>query len=270
MTPTSGTYQGSIAITISLLRVCSSGEQESHHLHVTIRSSPYQGSPAILISLLHICSCSQQALHHLRAALLTGTPKSRTSHIPPGYLIHVSELAPLSIVCRRVQIIEIFLPESSHQLHKHRARSVLPLVPEREAPQVDAPLPRPLQLLVITTLPVLVPVAIEGGRLHALVGLHQVQPGLAVRHGTVQTPHLLHREVGDGARLDGVRQRVPHQLAPSQRLPILHSQRVQSSSRLCGVVTRGRHVPEVRSDEQSSLSSARSLLITYTLCVEHQ
>ena len=45
----------------ALWQSCSSGEQESHHLHVALHSGTHQGGPAINSSrLLHVCSCSQQ------------------------------------------------------------------------------------------------------------------------------------------------------------------------------------------------------------------
>ena len=73
--------------------------------------------------------------------------------------------------------IRTLSPVSFHQPHQHWARSVLSREPEREAPKVDAPLPYPLQSLIIATLSALILVAVEGESLHALVGLNLVRHG---------------------------------------------------------------------------------------------
>lgn len=150
------------------------------------------------VYLLSPCLLQQTArLNHRRVAPRTGTGKSSEmdkQRLTQYYLIQVGGLTTRSIVCSCVQI-EISLPMSSNQLEQSYTRSTAPLLPKREAPQVDAPLLRPLQSLVVTTLPVLIHVAV-GGRLHALVQLHQVRPGHIVGHGIFQTPRLLHREVG--------------------------------------------------------------------------
>ena len=111
------------------------------------------------------------------------------------YVIQVGGLTTRSMVCSCVRI-EISLPMSSNQLEQSYTRSAVPLLPKREAPQVDAPVPHPLQSLVVAAFPILMHVAVGGGRLHALVQLHQVRPEHMVGHGIIQTPRLLHREVG--------------------------------------------------------------------------
>ena len=127
-------------------------------------------------------------------------------------LVHVTQLASRHIVLR-YHHLPVF-----HQLLQDLARSLLASHLQPEAPQVDALLHHPAQRPVV--LLVRVQVLIEARGHHALVGLHQVRPGLTVGQGAVQTPAALGREEGDEALTCGVRQGAPHELAPSQRLPV--------------------------------------------------